>query len=446
MSWKLLAAHPWQEPLAFAAHFDGDLALLYSSRREAFSGTTSFLFLEPAFHATGTHWRDVPPSEDNAQGLPDWVGYFGYAMGHQHATIAAPITLPDFWISRYQRLFRFNHDAQSIDEFGRFDATESILPLEGGGRSAGSGGGATLPPHSSAAPPSQPSPLQGEGVIELTSNMRRSEYEAAVRATVSAIEEGDFYQANITRKFFGRFEQSADGLDIFTKLCTQSPSPYSAFIRHGRIAIVSSSPESFLHVDANRILTSRPIKGSIRRGNNEAEDKAFAKALSLSSKNLAENLMIVDLMRHDLAQVSEVGSVAVVEQSALYTYATIHHLVSTVRATMRKEFNAYDAVRACFPPGSMTGAPKQAAIQWCASQEKMARGVYSGAIGWIAGNRCDLSVVIRTLILEGERFEFQVGGGIVADSDAQDEWHETLTKARGIAAALGINEAELEAL
>jgi anthranilate/para-aminobenzoate synthase component I len=202
-----------------------------------------------------------------------------------------------------------------------------------------------------------------------------------------------------------------------------------------------------LTVDSRGTMTTRPIKGSARRGTDETSDAAIRDALKASDKNHAENLMIVDLMRNDLSRVSEPQTVNVVEQSALYSYRTIHHLISTIQSKKLTHVGVYDAVRACFPAGSMTGAPKIAAIAWCEAQEKMERGLYSGAIGWFGGgNTCDLSVVIRTLIIDGECFEFQVGGGIVADSTPTDEWRETMTKARGIIAALGLREEDLARL
>lgn len=429
MNWVKLAEHDWREPLALVqdAAAEKECALLYSGRQETHSGRYSYAFFEPAFQATGSRWTDLPSLTAEVSDLPDWVGYLGYGMrcdsdGGFIRQAAAPITLPDFWLTRYQRLFRFDHTTQQLEQFGRYHATNSLVPN---------------PRKTSGAP----------SVEELASNMSRAQYTHIVQSTIAAIEAGDFYQANITRKFHGRFTSAPDSASLFAALSAASPAPYSAYIRHGDLAILSSSPEGFLKLDAQGQITSRPIKGSIRRGQNENEDAALKKALSSNGKNLAENLMIVDLMRHDLAQVSQVGSVAVAEQSALYSYATIHHLVSTVQAAKRADADAYQVVRACFPPGSMTGAPKRAAMQWCDRQEAMERGIYSGAIGWFGGgDTVDLSVVIRTLIIEGDRFEFQVGGGIVADSDPDDEWRETLIKARGIAAALGISEQALEAL
>lgn len=422
MNWQLLAQHAWQPPLAFAARVAGesDFSLLYSGRQEAASGANSFLALEPAFHATGTHWEDLPPVADTSA-LPDWIGYLGYGTGSAKVLAPSPVPMPDFWLTRYQRLYYFDHATETILEYGRYDANRPRVW------------------DAAPAPASLPT------VQTLRSNMTRARYEESVRDTVHAIAAGDFYQANITRKFSGTLTAHAEPMALFARLCARSPAPFSALIRHGDMAILSSSPESFLQVDAQTI-TARPIKGSIRRGADAGEDMRLREQLRSSEKNQAENLMIVDLMRHDLAQVSKPGSVRVREQSALYSYATIHHLVSTIDAQRAASVSVIDIVRACFPPGSMTGAPKHAVMQWCAAQERIARGVYSGAIGWLNAARCDLSVVIRTVLLAGDRFEFQVGGGIVADSDPADEWHETLVKARGIAQAMGIDEATLAAL
>lgn len=425
MSWQLLKQHDWREPLAFAAAFAHlpELALLYSGRQERFSGRTSFLFLEPAQQMAGARWSDLPKAAESP--LPEWVGYLGYGMrcGLERYTRGEPsfIDLPDFWLGSYQRAFRFDHEAHTIEEFAR----GKLPPIP-------------LPPAPGAA--------KAQAIASLRSNLSRTTYEASVAATLEKIRAGDFYQANITRKFFGEFEGTPDAWDIFHRLCIASPAPYSAFLKHGEVAILSSSPECFLSIGGDGGITSRPIKGSARRSPDHAEDTKLLEGLRDSEKNAAENLMIVDLMRNDLARMSVPGTVKVAEQSALYSYATIHHLISTVTAQKKPGVSAYDVVAACFPPGSMTGAPKIAAVEWCTAQEKLERGVYSGAIGWFGKDSCDLSVVIRTLLIDGNRFEFQVGGGIVADSDPAEEWQETLVKARGIAAALGIEEEQLASL
>ena len=424
-----VATHPWQPPLDFAAPFAGeDIALLHSARTERFSGRYSFLCRHPAQVWEGDGWDALPQLPAADDGLPYAIGYLAYEMGDDVPSAPdAGIALPKFRLVRYAQLFRFDHEQKAIEEYVipalRRDhyPTPEVIPARG----------------------------RDDSIIEksLTSNFTRASYEQAVREALEQIAAGNFYQANLTRKFTGRFAAAPDYFALYTRLCEASPAAFSAYIRHGGSAILSSSPESFLSVAADGSITTRPIKGSAPRGADEAQDRAIREALLASDKNQAENLMIVDLMRHDLAQVSVAGTVKVTEQSGLYTYPTIHHLVSTVTARKAPHASVYDVVRACFPPGSMTGAPKRAAIRWCAAQEQRARGVYSGALGWFGGgDSCDLSVVIRTLICDGEHFEFQVGGGIVADSDPAEEWRETLVKARGIARALGIAEETLEAL
>jgi anthranilate/para-aminobenzoate synthase component I len=421
MSWKAVEVLTWEEPLDFAAQFAGkDMALFYSGMQESFTGNHSYLLLNPIEIREGSGWSQLPELPADGTVLPLWVGYLGYGMRdvvNSARCDNSSITLPDFRLIRYASLFHFNHITHTVTQYG-------------------------APP-----PPDGMKHTASTKVRSLLSNLSRDEYTRIVSDTIAHIHAGQFYQANITRKFFGDFDDKPDSFSLFIKLAQASPAPYSAYIQHGESAILSSSPECFISIDTNGTMTTRPIKGSARRSADEREDRNVALSLMQSQKNQAENLMIVDLMRNDLSRVSAPESVKVVEQSALYSYRTIHHLISTIRARKLPNIKAIDAVRACFPAGSMTGAPKIAAMNWCATQEKLERGVYSGAIGWFgAGETCDLSVVIRTLIIKGNRFEFQVGGGIVADSVPHEEWRETIAKARGILSALGLEEADLEVL
>ena len=420
--WHQQTSPTWEEPLTFASRFaGGDMALFYSGLRERFTGAFSYLFVAPQEVIQGDDWSVLPTSTDDND-LPQWVGYLGYELGDETSALAPSfIDLPKLRLIRYGQLFRFDHEQQHIDWFR--SATNDASPLP------------ALPAGIDYAAPS---------IHALTSNFTRMEYESVVANTINRIHAGDFYQANITRKFWGEFNGAPNRWQLFSQLCAISPAPYSAYIQHGETSILSSSPECFLSIDGGGCIITRPIKGSARRSDDAAADEKIKAELKASDKNHAENLMIVDLMRNDLSRVSVTGSVEVVEQSALYSYATIHHLISTIRAQKRPDATSAEVIRASFPAGSMTGAPKIAAMRWCAAQEKMARGVYSGAIGWLGGNnRCDLSVVIRTLIISGTQFEFQVGGGIVADSTPADEWHETLAKARAVASVLGLTEDDL---
>lgn len=427
MRWHELTTQAWQEPLDVAAGFaSADMALLYSARAEHYTGHHSYLLLEPEQTWQGRHWAELPPLPEGDDALPYYAGYLGYGLRNEEERLSRGqpgyLEWPDFMLVRYRRLIRFDHAARHVTQYSLGQAL-APLALKSG-------------PVASPAPTAR----------ELHSNFTRAQYQSAVQATLDQIAAGNFYQANLTRKFTGRLSPHPDYFALYRQLCTASAAPFSAYMRHGERAVLSSSPESFLSIAGDQI-TTRPIKGSAPRGANPATDERIRSALLASSKNQAENLMITDLMRHDLARVSQPGSVRVAEQSGLYSYSTIHHLISTIHASKSEGASTYDVVRACFPPGSMTGAPKMAAMEWCTAQEKLERGVYSGALGWFgAGGRCDLSVVIRTLLCEGDRFEFQVGGGIVADSTPEEEWRETLVKARGIARALGLAETDLEAL
>jgi para-aminobenzoate synthetase component 1 len=204
--------------------------------------------------------------------------------------------------------------------------------------------------------------------------------------------------------------------------------------------VVSASPELFLARRGSR-LVSRPIKGTRRRGQTPAEDAALARELLESAKDRAEHVMIVDVHRNDLGRVARFGSVQVEQPWALESFATVHHLTSTIVADERDGTAPLDAVRAAFPAGSITGAPKIRAMEVLADLEPHTRGVYTGAIGWIGDHGdFDLSVAIRTATLRGDRVEFPAGGGIVLDSDPDSEYREVWEKARGLWAAIGLAE------
>ncbi|GAB2179672.1 aminodeoxychorismate synthase component I [Dongia sp. agr-C8] len=268
--------------------------------------------------------------------------------------------------------------------------------------------------------------------IEPRPDLSADQYRRSVRRAIDYIEAGDIYQANITQRFQATLPQGFERIALYDELRRQNPATFAAFIDFGATALLSSSPERFLKVEGG-VIETRPIKGTRPRGGNPAQDAALGRELLASEKDRAENLMIVDLLRNDVGRVAKLGSVQVPVLIGLESYATVHHLVSVVTAVLDDGKSAVDLLQAAFPGGSVTGAPKIRAMEIIAELEPTERGPYCGAIGYLsAGGAMDTNIVIRTLLIDGGRISFQVGGGIVADSDPQAEWQESLTKAKAL--------------
>jgi para-aminobenzoate synthetase component 1 len=262
----------------------------------------------------------------------------------------------------------------------------------------------------------------------LTSNVTRSEYVRAVQQIREYIAAGDVYQVNMSQRFETGF--SGDSYGLFKKLYALNPAPFFAYVNAGSHQIVSTSPERFLLRDGRRVET-RPIKGTRPRGKTPDEDLQMKTALSESPKDDAELSMIVDLLRNDIGKVCTGGSVSVAQHKRLEAYQNVYHLVSVVEGELAKGKNAVDLIRATFPGGSITGCPKIRSMEIIDELESRRRHVYTGSIGYISfHDTMDLSIAIRTAVIVGNRLVFSVGGGIVFDSDPEDEFEETLHKGR----------------
>ncbi len=263
----------------------------------------------------------------------------------------------------------------------------------------------------------------------------RAAYAAAVERCREHILAGDVFEVCLTHRL--EADLPCPPWRLYEVLRAGNPAPFAAYLDMGGVQVVGASPERFLRLDVEGNAESRPIKGTRPRGGDPAADAALKAELAASEKDRAENVMIVDLVRNDLGRVCRPGSVTVPELLAVESYATVHQLVSTVSGRLAPGRDAVDLVRACFPGGSMTGAPKIAAMRIIDAQEPVTRGIYSGAVGYFdRSGALDLSIVIRTIVCRSGRATFSVGGAITADSDPMAEYDEAMAKARALIAAL----------
>ncbi|AQR60772.1 chloroperoxidase [Brevundimonas sp. LM2] len=418
---------PWIAPLAVAArvsHRPGALCLLSDGGP---NGRVSWVGADPDRMEVGPVDDADPFARLRQPGFDrHLVGLAAYDAGARPATGPRPggaDAWPDLMLARYPALLRFHHPTGTVQAIGIGPEAEAEAH-----RAAGWIAGATQP----TEPPPPAAALEPEQPAEA--------YRDAVGDVVARIAAGELFQANIARAWTGSLKPDADPFDVFVRLARGS-APYGAFWRIGDRALVSNSPELFLTFDpSDRRIETRPIKGTRRRDPDPARDAAQAADLIASAKDRAENLMIVDLMRNDLARVCLPGSVAVERLFALETFATVHHLVSTVVAEAVPGTDPAAVLTATFPPGSITGAPKHQAMKVIAHHEPP-RGPWCGSLFLLDDRgRMTASVLIRTACFRREAGRWRVrtlaGAGIVADSDPSAECAETETKITAIRRAL----------
>jgi para-aminobenzoate synthetase component 1 len=278
--------------------------------------------------------------------------------------------------------------------------------------------------------------------VSASTSLPREQYLRAVGAVQEHIRKGDCYQANLTQRFAAPFE--GDPLALYRRLVSEGPAPRSAFVDFGDGALVSASPETFLRADPDGRVETLPIKGTRPRGADDETDRRRAEELRASEKDRAELLMIVDLERNDLGRVCRPGSVRVEgDLIGLESYPAVHHLVTRVAGRLRPEVGLSDLLGATFPGGSITGAPKLRVIEILRQLEPVRRNFYTGSLLWIGDDgTIESSILIRSIVTRGRRAWLGAGGGVVADSDPEQEWLESNHKARPLARALGFEPEE----
>ena len=365
-------------------------------------------------------------SANTVEGLPPFqggaAGYFGYDLGRQLETLPSLAkdnpAMPDAVISIYDQVFAHDHltgqswlITHATDETTAKARQKKFLRL---------------------VESAQPVPVFRGADLPWESNFDSFDYQDQVRKVIEYIRAGDIFQANLSQRFDAALPSGFSPFSHYLKLRSANPAPFAAYMNAGDIKISSASPERFLTVRERQVET-RPIKGTRPRSGNAAMEELYKQELRDSVKDRAENTMIVDLLRNDLSRVCTPESVEVAGLCELESFARVHHLVSTVRGKLQGGKTPIDLLRACFPGGSITGAPKIRSMEIIEELEPTRRGPYCGAMGYIGfDGSMDTSILIRTLVYQGGNVSFQVGGGIVADSDADAEYEETFHKAEAI--------------
>jgi len=367
------------------------------------------------------------------------VGYFSYDLCHfierLPATAVDDLNLPECYLAFYDVVIVFDHleGRTYLVSSGFPELDESRRKRRAQERIKEIKSQILDTPFTSEAPP----PVSVKESMVLKSNFSHQEYLEAVEAAREYICAGDIFQVNLSQRF--ETDLSIPPYELYQRLREINPAPFASYLGFDGVSVVGASPERFLKVSGDWVET-RPIKGTRPRGKSAAEDRALAQELLSSIKDRAENVMIVDLERNDIGRVCRYGTVKVTELAILETYPTVFHLTSTVVGRLRPDKNRIDLLKATFPGGSITGAPKVRAMEIIDELEPTRRSVYTGSIGYLSfSGEMDLNIVIRTFLIKEGRAYFQVGGGIVYDSEPEAEYEETLDKARALIQALGLS-------
>lgn len=361
---------------------------------------------------------DLPPFQGGAAG---YVGYeFGSGLEQVPASSVDDLLIPDVCVGLYDTVFSWDHVSGRAWLVSRSEERQAFFLAKIEAMEAATSAGEAT----SIAPP------------QVSSSLSRNAYRKAIQRIREYITAGDIFQANFAQRFRAVFD--GDPWELYLALRERNPAPFASFFQTGEVTVVSASPERFILVDSSRSAETRPIKGTRPRMTSSREDDLAREELSSSEKDNAEHVMIVDVLRNDLSRVCKTGSVQVTQLAEPEAHPTVHHLVSTIKGDLRDGCDAIDLLLAALPGGSITGAPKIRAMQIIAELEPVRRDVYCGCMLYLTpSGEMDSSIVIRTFLARNQTVFFSAGGGIVADSDPDMEFEETLHKAAALFAALG---------
>lgn len=369
------------------------------------------------------HWRD---GVETVRGLPPFqggaAGLFGYDLGRGIEDLPSTAkdneNMPDMAVGIYDSVIAFDHEKNQswiithADDYTTAKKKQNyLLGL--------------------IADTETPMPEESTH-LDWQTNFTKHQYATIIQRTIDYIKKGDIFQANIAQRFDAKLPENFSPFAHYLRLREENPAPFACYMNLGNVQISSASPERFLSSRHGQVFT-QPIKGTRAISPDRAIDEATKETLLNSDKDHAENTMIVDLLRNDLSKVCLAKSIEVSDLCALETFASVHHLVSTIRGQLKKNKTAIDLLKACFPGGSITGAPKIRAQEIIEEFEPTRRGAYCGSMGYIGfDGGMDTNILIRTLVYEGNTVSLQSGGGIVVDSVPADEYQETLDKAKAM--------------
>jgi anthranilate synthase component 1 len=440
--------------------------------RYSFVGADPFRVLEARGHAVRTRvgndpWREETHSDPlrvledavaayrapHVPGLPRFcggaVGYAGYDSVRYVERLPNPPPddrgIPDLSFGFYDRMVVFDHVAKTIlaVAFAHVgDSTDPRAAYDAAGRRADE-----LVARLARAEPADPPPADIDVPANYTlspryaSNFTRESWHAMIRRGIEYINAGDVFQYVPSQRF--RTDTTADPFDVYRALRVVNPSPFMFFVRAADVTLVGASPEIMCRVE-NGLMTVRPLAGTRRRGATAEEDAALAADLLADPKERAEHIMLVDLGRNDVGKVCELGSVRISDLMTVERYSHVMHISSTVTGTLKRGLTAFDALRSALPAGTLSGAPKVRAMEVIDELEPHRRGPYGGAVGYVdfSGNM-DTCIALRTLVFQGRTAYIQAGCGVVADSDPEAEYQETVNKAMGLMKALEVAESQL---